>query len=81
MATVEVGFNIRKWTTFQIADVTPEELETLSAAVQCDYQREPFRLLEEMDKAGRLTEIDSSYESGGETFARDVDPNIIGVDE
>lgn len=81
MATVEVGYNVRRWTTFQIKDATPEELEVLSGAVQNDYQPEPFTLLTEMEAAGRLTEIDSSTETGGEQFTRYVDPNIIEVDE
>jgi hypothetical protein len=79
--TVEIGHNVRRWTTFEIKDATAEEVALLHQYEQGDYNEAVFSMLAAMDAAGRLVEVEFSIEQNAEVFSEHVDPNIIGVDD
>lgn len=78
MAVIEIGYNARHYVTIDIKDATEEELKILSAAEQNDYVHEAFALLAQMKADGRLSDDAAGWD---EYLDRDVDPNIISVEE
>ncbi|QIQ63675.1 hypothetical protein SEA_NIKE_95 [Microbacterium phage Nike] len=62
-ATVEIGYDVRHWVTFEIKDATPEEIEILE-----NDDEESIELAAAMWKARRLTEVDEHEEDGANYF-------------
>lgn len=81
MATIEIGYDVRAYTRFEIQNPTREELDLLSAAEQMDYQHDAFVLLAAMHTAGRLTRVEDAYDPTPGYFERNADPNIVTLEE
>lgn len=62
-ATVEIGYDVRHWVTFEIKDATPEELEILENDDEASIE-----LAAAMWKAKRLKEVDEHEEDGADYF-------------
>jgi hypothetical protein len=76
MTTVQLGHNLRAWSTFTVKDPTPEEIATLQ-----EEDDESVALLKKLDADGRLHLESVDYEENPELFAEHADPSITNFDE
>jgi hypothetical protein len=65
-ATVEIGHDVRRWTTFTVADATPEEVEILQGDDEA-----AFTLLRQMDAANRLSPAGEHDEDNPDPFSQE----------
>jgi hypothetical protein len=71
---VELGANIRSWTTFTIKDATEEEIATLAR-----MDTAAVGLLQRLEHTGRAEVTDTTYEDAPPVFDTVAAPDIIGI--
>jgi len=77
MATygVEIGHDVRRWTTYSVTDPTDEELATLREGAD-----EAVDLLQRMEAAGRAEGAGWTDEENPDPFDWDLDPAVVSVE-
>jgi hypothetical protein len=72
--TIQVGYNLRSWVSYEVKDATPEEIEILRGDDDA-----ALALGMELDEAGRLIEQSTDHDDNPEIFTEAVDASIIDV--
>lgn len=72
--TIQVGYNLRSWVSYEVKDATPEEVEILLRDDEA-----AIALGAELDEAGRLIEQSTDHDDNPEIWSSAVDASIIDV--
>lgn len=75
--TVTIGADVRHWITFEVKDVTPEEVSILERG---DEDPEALDLLNEMRDANRLWWLEEQSDDDANYFSTASQPSIITVE-
>lgn len=76
---VEIGHNVRAWTTFTIEDATPEEIETLGA-LGTEAAVAKLRELYQSERAVPDTS-NTTYEDNAPFFDAAAEADVIDLEE
>jgi hypothetical protein len=71
----KIGADIRSWTSYEVDDLTPEELDILSRESD-----ESVALVQRLEEAKRLTWLDMEYDDNPDIFADYASPAVIDVE-
>jgi hypothetical protein len=72
LTTIVIGYDTRTWTTFDVKDATPEEVEILA-----EQSEESVKLAQKLEADGRLAEINTQEEAGVDKFESHRDPQVV----
>ena len=76
MATVTLGSDIRRWTTYTITDLTEQEAATLAN----NFETAAVELLRQLVRDERAVESHYSDDDNPDLFAEYASPAVIGFD-
>lgn len=77
MRTIEVGHDVRHWTTYEVKDAAPGEVEELYDLPEFDQAN----ILRALDDAGRLVWVSDDHDDNPDAFGDHASPAITNYND